>query len=224
MKFYFLGQNLWEIIDESDATLPKESDDDESDATLPKESDDDLKKWNVKVEPEEKLVIAPANNDMVINYNHDWILDSGCSNHMTGINEKLHDVSEYKGNRMVVIANNLKLPITHVAQEDYVKKTRKNEIADLWHARLGHVSYQKVREMIRKSTLKGLPQLKIREETICAGCQYVKAHQCSFKESQFKTKVPLELVHSEVFGLEKKPSVTGLRYMITFIDDYSRYV
>ena len=58
----------------------------------------------------------------------------------------------------------------------YVDKTRKNETADLWHARLGHVSYHKLKIMIKKAMLKGLPQLDVQEDVICTRCQYGKAH------------------------------------------------
>ena len=43
--------------------------------------------------------------------------------------------------------------------------------------------------------LKGLPQLEVKTNVVCAGCQYVK-----------------------------QASISGMRYMVTFIDDYSRYV
>ncbi|KAK3009190.1 hypothetical protein RJ639_013530 [Escallonia herrerae] len=49
-----------------------------------------------------------------INYEKDWIVDSGCSNHMTGDVEKLQNLSDYKGSRVVVTAYNSKLPIAHV--------------------------------------------------------------------------------------------------------------
>ncbi|KAL3537389.1 hypothetical protein ACH5RR_000755 [Cinchona calisaya] len=55
------------------------------------------------------------------------------------------------------------------AQEVYVDKTRKNKIVDLWHARLGHMSYHKLKNMIKKSMLKVLPQLECCEDTTCAG-------------------------------------------------------
>ncbi|KAL6312964.1 hypothetical protein AAG906_038533 [Vitis piasezkii] len=45
------------------------------------------------------------------------------------------------------------------------------------HAQLVHVSYSKLTVMMKKSMLKGLPQLEVRKDTICAGCQYGKAHQ-----------------------------------------------
>ncbi|KAL3525256.1 hypothetical protein ACH5RR_013628 [Cinchona calisaya] len=46
---------------------------------------------------------------------------------------------------------------------------RKNETVDLWHARLGHVSYHKLKIMMMKSMLKGLPQLDVRDDIVCAG-------------------------------------------------------
>jgi transposase InsO family protein len=110
------------------------------------------------------------------------------------------------------------------AKSVYVNKTRTNETGDLWHARLGHVSYGKLKEMMHKQVLKGLPQVDIRTDTICAGCQYGKAHQLPYKESEYRSKTPLELIHSDVFSPVKQTSIGGMRYMVTFIDEFSRYV
>ena len=89
---------------------------------------------------------------------------------------------------------------------------------------LSHVSYFKLEEMMKKSMLKGLPNLDVRTDTICEGCQYGKAHRLPYEESKFKAKEPLELIHSDVFGPVKQPSIGENRYMVTFIDDFSRYV
>ena len=58
---------------------------------------------------------------------------------------------------------------------------------------------------------------------MCVGCQYGKAHQLPFEKSNFRAKNPLELVHFDVFDATKT-SNKGLKYMVTFIDDFSRYV
>ncbi|KAF2322185.1 hypothetical protein GH714_008323 [Hevea brasiliensis] len=50
----------------------------------------------------------------------------------------------------------LKLVYVMNAQTAYVDNTKKNETVDLWHARLGYVSYQKLKVMMKKSMLKGL--------------------------------------------------------------------
>lgn len=42
-------------------------------------------------------------------------------------------------------------------ESSYIDKMWKNEIANLWHARLGHVNYHKLKVMMKKSMLKGLP-------------------------------------------------------------------
>jgi len=62
------------------------------------------------------------------------------------------------------------------AQDAYIDKERKRETVDLWHARLGHLSYHKLKVMMQKSMVKGLPQLEIRHNIIYTGCQYRKAH------------------------------------------------
>ncbi|KAE8681852.1 hypothetical protein F3Y22_tig00111303pilonHSYRG00095 [Hibiscus syriacus] len=209
---------------------------------------------------EEELALTVTTPER-IDYKNDWIVDSGCSNHMTGEKQKLQSLSEYNEGRVVVTTDNSRLPITHIghyvlfgpqdvkvyrdvkisetptmegrrlesiyvmsAESAYVDMIRKNETSDLWHMQLGHVSYSKLSVMVKKSMLKGLPQLDVRTDTVCAGCQYGKAHQLPYDESKFKVKETLELVHSDVFGPVKQQSIRGMRYMVTFIDDFFRYV
>ncbi|XP_020258546.1 uncharacterized protein LOC109834947 [Asparagus officinalis] len=85
------------------------------------------------------------------------------------------------------------------AESAYIDKAKKNETAALWHTQLGDVSHHKLKIMMGKSMLKGLPHLVI----ICGGCQYGKAHQLPYHDSLFRDKEPLELVHSDVFGQVK---------------------
>ena len=56
-----------------------------------------------------------------------------------------------------------------LTQEEYVNKTRKNETVDLWHTRLEHVSYNQIKAMMKKSILRGLPNLEIHDNIICEG-------------------------------------------------------
>ncbi|KAG6480986.1 hypothetical protein ZIOFF_057577 [Zingiber officinale] len=171
-----------------------------------------------------------------IDYKNDWIVDSGCSNHMTGDKEKLQNLSQYKGARMVVTADNSRLPIAHVGKTVITPRYNSNQVPlqDVYHvpgmkknllsvAQLTSSGHYVLfgPENVKKSMLKGLPQLDIRTDTICAGCQYGKAHQLPYQESNFKAKEPLELVHSDVFGHVKQSSIGGMRYMVTFIDDFS---
>ncbi|GMI70868.1 hypothetical protein HRI_000756100 [Hibiscus trionum] len=101
-----------------------------------------------------------------------------------------------------------------------VNKTRRNETANLRQMWLSYVSYSKLDVMMMKSKLKGLLELDVRTDTICASCQYKKAHQLPYEESKYRANELLELIHSDVFGPIKQTSIGGMTYMVTFIDDF----
>lgn len=54
-------------------------------------------------------------SDKLINYNDNWIVDSGLSNHMTRDKNNLSTLSEYKGWQVDVTIDNSRLHITHVS-------------------------------------------------------------------------------------------------------------
>ena len=76
---------------------------------------------------EEELALAVTVPGQ-INYEKDWIVDSGCSNHMIGDEEKLWKITEYKGGHVVVTANNSRLLIAHIGKTTIVPHYGPNEI------------------------------------------------------------------------------------------------
>ncbi|KAG6471189.1 hypothetical protein ZIOFF_072290 [Zingiber officinale] len=70
-----------------------------------------------------------------IDYKNDWIVDSGCSNHITGDKEKLQNLSQYKGARMVVTSDNSRLPIAHVGKTVITSRYNSNQVSlqDVYH-------------------------------------------------------------------------------------------
>ncbi|KAG8364897.1 hypothetical protein BUALT_Bualt18G0046300 [Buddleja alternifolia] len=77
---------------------------------------------------EEELALTATTYEQ-IDYEKDWIVDSGCSNHMTGDKEKLQNLSEYKGSRVVVTTNNSKLPIAHIGNTVVSPQYSANEVS-----------------------------------------------------------------------------------------------
>uniref|UniRef100_A0A2N9EBN9 Retrovirus-related Pol polyprotein from transposon TNT 1-94-like beta-barrel domain-containing protein n=1 Tax=Fagus sylvatica TaxID=28930 RepID=A0A2N9EBN9_FAGSY len=162
---------------------------------------------------EEELALTVTTPEQ-IDYKNDWIVDSGCSNHMTGDKHKLQNLSEYKGGRVVVTADNSRLPIAHIGHyvlfgPQDVKVYRDLKISETpimegqrlesvygMSAESAYVDKTRKNEtvMMNKSLVKGLPQLECREDTVCA--RYGKVHQLPYQESKFRAKEPLELVHS----------------------------
>lgn len=67
------------------------------------------------------------------------------------------------------------------------------------------------------------------ENVLCEGCLDGKAFVKPFPTTTYgkiktKTKTTLELVHSDVMGPMRTKSQESSRYMVSVIDDYSRYV
>ena len=57
-----------------------------------------------------------ATTEPILNYKEDWIINSGCSNLMTNDDKKLEDMTDYKGRRVVLMADNSRLSISHVGK------------------------------------------------------------------------------------------------------------
>ena len=67
--------------------------------------------WPEQLKQESALIMM---SNKSINYQDDWIVDLGCSNHMTGGMNKVQRMTEYKGDQVMVMAKDFKTPITHI--------------------------------------------------------------------------------------------------------------
>jgi hypothetical protein len=96
----------------------------------------------------------------------------------------------------------------------------------LWHQRLGHLPYKTIREMAAKEIVQGLEKLSDDQddEAFCEPCVHGKQHASpSGKPSTSRTEEALALVHSDVMGPVATEARNGYRYLVSFIDDYTRY-
>lgn len=60
---------------------------------------------------------------------------------------------------------------------------------------------------------------------VCSGCAQGKMIVASFaRESKTKTRHVLKLVHMNLIGPMRTASIGGSQYVLTFVDDYSKYV
>nr|KYP75541.1 Retrovirus-related Pol polyprotein from transposon TNT 1-94 [Cajanus cajan] len=90
------------------------------------------------------------------------------------------------------------------------------ESPSLIHCRLGHPSLNKLKKMV--------PYLSRLESLKCESCQLGKHVRTSFPNSINNRAVsPFDVIHSNVWGPSRVPSLLGHRYYVTFIDDFSRF-
>ena len=70
--------------------------------------------------------------------------------------------------------------------------------------------------------VRGLPKLKKSDNIICKQCQLGKMTKSSFKSKAHTSKEILELVHTNLCGPMEVKSYKGDKYILLFVDDYSR--
>lgn len=118
----------------------------------------------------------------------------------------------------VYIVNTIK-NISHIfeskSQNGAACKTVSNMI---WHERLGH---------LHQDAMRKLPVLEMKDEDklVCEVCVQGKFSKISFpKQSEHKSSALLQIIHSDLMGKFTPASLGGSHYIMTFIDDYSRFI
>ncbi|KAK3749555.1 hypothetical protein QZH41_007287 [Actinostola sp. cb2023] len=95
----------------------------------------------------------------------------------------------------------------------------------VWHCRLGHLNYDYINQLTKKEMVHGMNyNATTQDEKQCEACILGKMQRKSFpKHNEHRATRHYEIVHSDVCGPMQVESEGGSRYMLTFIDDYSRY-
>lgn len=89
---------------------------------------------------------------------------------------------------------------------------------EVWHRRLGHPASSTFQKLSSALLLNG----KI-SHTFCEYCKLAKSCKLSFPSSETFTTAPLEIIHSDVWGPSPMLSITGYKYYVVFVDDFSKY-
>jgi hypothetical protein len=90
----------------------------------------------------------------------------------------------------------------------------------LWHAIFGHINYDNLR-LLRKNGVFSFPTIH-RKLMQCDACILGKHRKQPFHDYTSGACRKLELIHSYLCGPMHVPSANGNKYIIYFIDDYTR--
>ncbi|MCO5554081.1 hypothetical protein L7F22_007607 [Adiantum nelumboides] len=103
-------------------------------------------------------------------------------------------------------------------------ETQAMQHAELWHARFGHVGYGSLMTLQRHNMVHDLSLLEMPPRHVCEGCVLGKMHRFAFsQDGSVRGTRKLQLVHSDVCGPMRTPSVRNSLYFVTFIDDFFRF-
>lgn len=99
-----------------------------------------------------------------------------------------------------------------------------DEAAWLWHARLGYLNFQAMKQMVAKNMVRGVPNIT-HPTQLCEACLVGKKSRLSFPvQAQYRANKPLELVHADLCGPITPQTSAGNRYFFLLVDDFSRFM
>ncbi|GBN94164.1 Copia protein [Araneus ventricosus] len=88
-----------------------------------------------------------------------------------------------------------------------------SEEAELWHRRSGHSGNHALRKL-------GLPT----SDSFCENCVLSKqSAEPIGKGNRRRENAPMRMIHSDLCGPVEPATLSGERYVLTFVDDYSRF-
>jgi transposase InsO family protein len=112
------------------------------------------------------------------------------------------------------------VPYAHEANQADLSPSNSTE---LWHARLGHVHAPAVKSAVRNKNISGVAISS--EPFFCKACSIAKIHKSKFPTcGGTRADQPFDLVHSDLAGPVSTPSIGGSHYLMSLIDDCTRYV
>lgn len=100
---------------------------------------------------------------------------------------------------------------SHVDNHDLHNK------ANLWHLRLGHMPFHKLKLLFPISHHESLSS-----HYFCRLCPMAKQTRLYFPHSVIKTSYPMELLHVDIWGPYRHKTRSGCNMFLTIVDDFTR--
>ncbi|GJT56958.1 retrovirus-related pol polyprotein from transposon TNT 1-94 [Tanacetum coccineum] len=143
-----------------------------------------------------------------------FIIDSGCTKHMTGNLKLIPGSGNIMINRVYYVEglNHNLFSVGHFCD------------ADLEHRRLSHLNFNYINLLSKKDIVIGLPKLKYVKDQLCSSCVVTKAKKEFIQDkgcSKFKRTG--NLLHMNLCGPMRVESINEKKYIMVIVDDYFRY-
>ncbi|KAG7567097.1 Integrase catalytic core, partial [Arabidopsis thaliana x Arabidopsis arenosa] len=167
----------------------------------------------------EKLVFSEAlsvNDQLVKDL---WVLDSGCTSHMTSRRDWFCNFQE-NGSTTILLGDDHS--VESQGQGSIRINTHGGSIKVLNNVKLGHMSLNNLKVLAGKGLLNGK---EIKELDFCEHCVMGKSKRLSFNVGKHDAVDALSYVHADLWGSSNlSPSLSGKQYFLSIIDDKTRKV
>lgn len=149
------------------------------------------------------------------------MMEKGYSLHFEGDTCKIYDTRRLEIGQVKMEKRNRSFPISFNYGTNIAMKVDVDD-SWLWHRRFGHFNVHALKLLYQKGMMRDFPCLK-ESNKACEGCLLGKQHRLPFpNDNAWRAKDLLELIHTDICGPMRTPSLENNRYFILFIDDFSR--
>ncbi|GKA26952.1 retrovirus-related pol polyprotein from transposon TNT 1-94 [Tanacetum coccineum] len=175
-----------------------------------------------------------------------WIVDSGCSKHMTGDRsllknfiEKFMGTVRFGNDNFAAItgygddlltgdreSNLYTISISDMAASSPVCLMSKATSTKswLWHRRLSHLNFGTINDLTRLDLVDGLPKFKYGKDHLCSACERGKSKKASHPLKLVSSDhSKLELLYMDLYGPMRVASINGKKltfYILIIVDEH----
>lgn len=129
-----------------------------------------------------------------------------------------------QNNKQVAVADDVNGLFRLRQQNEINACTTNGHCIHHWHRIFGHLDPEAIKYMHNKNMIDGLQIADCGLKLQCETCIKAKTTRHPFpKKSQSKSKAILDLIHTDVCGPMQTESNGKKRYILTLIDDFSKY-
>ncbi|XP_043494103.1 uncharacterized protein LOC122519004 [Polistes fuscatus] len=152
----------------------------------------------------------------------EWLLDSGCTDHIVNDQKYLCDITDLRNPIEVILPNDKKLKATKIGSNKVVASGKYAKIYNNYH-KLTAVAEKTdglyhMTSFIRKNNKDNVYPNSVK---ITSKEKWHRAlGHINFRRT--RSKEILEVIHTDLNGPHRTPGYKGERYFVSFIDDYSR--
>ncbi|GKA82174.1 putative ribonuclease H-like domain-containing protein [Tanacetum coccineum] len=189
------------------------------------------------LDPQKSLILLfyVHGNPHLKEYKEKWVIDSGCSRHMTGNKCCLTEYEDYDGGFVSfgdgkgrisgkrkdnIYSVDLKSVVPTKGLTCLFAKATIDE-SNLWHKRLGHINFKNINKLVRGNLVRCLPLKIFENDHSYVACQKGKQHKASYKAKLVNSiRKPLHMLHMDLFVHTNVKSLMKKSYCLVVTDDF----
>ncbi|GJW48697.1 retrovirus-related pol polyprotein from transposon TNT 1-94 [Tanacetum coccineum] len=147
-----------------------------------------------------------------------WVVDSGCSKHITGLGHNLFNVGQFCDGDLEVAFRSNTCYVRNLEGDDLLTGGRDS---NLYTISISDMAASSPICLMSKATL---TKFKYGKDHLCSACERGKSKKASHPPKLIPSDYSkLELLHMDLCGPMRVASVNGKKYILVIVDDFSRF-